>query len=70
MNENDKVPVEIPGRIINKIKKKIENSEFKTIEEYVIFVLRNSLIDDSAKSTLNPDEEEQVKETLKKLGYL
>ena len=70
MNENDKVPIGIPSRIIDKIKEKIKNSEFETIEEYVIFVLRNSLIDDSAKSTLNSDEEKQVKETLKKLGYL
>lgn len=70
MNENDKVLIEIPSRIIDKIKEKIKNSEFKTIEEYIIFVLRNSLIDAGVKSTLDPDEEKQVKETLKKLGYL
>ena len=44
--------------------------EFKTIEEYVEFVLTELLREDEPEQAYTPEEEEEIKERLRRLGYI
>jgi len=67
-----KTKVEIPKEIANKIKKRIEGTGFKTIDEYVGYVLSEVLseIDEDESEGFSAEDEEKVKERLRALGYL
>ena len=65
--------IEIKDEIYEEIKKRVEESEeFKSVEEYVNFVLEEILKDEEeeAEMVYSEEEEEQVKERLRSLGYL
>jgi hypothetical protein len=66
----DKVPIYISKKLYNEIKKRVEESQdaFKSIEEYVEFVL-NEVVKEEELS-YSPEEEEEIKRRLKSLGYL
>jgi len=44
--------------------------EFKTIEEYIEFVLTEILKEDEPEQAYTPEEEEEIKERLRRLGYI
>ena len=60
--------VSIPKPLNDKIKKFIKNTGFASTSSFVIFVLREILVEKNQK----PSElgEEKIKEHLKALGYL
>jgi Arc/MetJ-type ribon-helix-helix transcriptional regulator len=60
--------IEIKNEIYEKIKKRIEKSEFSSVEEYVNFVLEEVIKENEGEIT--EEEEEQIKERLRSLGYL
>lgn len=60
--------IEIKNEIYEKIKKRIEKSEFSSVEEYVNFVLEEVVKENEGEIT--EEEEEQIKERLRSLGYL
>ncbi len=63
------VEVKIPKKLYEKIKKEIENTgEFKSVEEFVVFVLESAL--EETEEVYSEEEEEKVKERLRALGYL
>jgi len=63
------VEVKIPKKLYEKIKKEIEASgEFKSVEEFVVFVLESAL--EETEEVYSEEEEEKVKERLRALGYL
>ncbi|HEC67286.1 MAG TPA: CopG family transcriptional regulator [Candidatus Desulfofervidus auxilii] len=62
--------LELPNDLYKKIEERIKGTEFKSVEEYVIFVLEEVLKDEEESESLSPEEEAQVKERLKGLGYL
>ncbi len=66
------VEIKIPKRIYDEIKKRVEESnEFKSVEEYVTFVLEEILKEeDEEEYELSEEEEERIKERLRGLGYL
>ena len=68
----EKVAIEIPRRLYEQIKKQVEESggEFKSVEEYVVFVLEEVLREEEAESVFTPEEEEEIKRRLRALGYL
>ena len=68
----EKVAIEIPRRLYERIKKQVEESggEFKSVEEYVVFVLEEVLREEEAESVFTPEEEEEIKRRLRALGYL
>ena len=72
MEEKDCTNIPIPNVMVNKVREHIKNTEFKSVSEYITFVLQEVLQDsnDANASGLTPEEEEKVKETLKRLGYL
>ncbi|MFA5356546.1 MAG: CopG family transcriptional regulator [Candidatus Omnitrophota bacterium] len=68
--ENDIINVALPKLIIEKINNHIRNTEFNSAADYITFVLKEVLGEDNKENELTLEEEEQVKLTLKKLGYL
>lgn len=69
-----KVSIQIPADLYEEVKRRVELSqgEFKSVEEYVEFVLREIVKEESEEPTqaYTPEEEEKVKERLRALGYL
>jgi len=70
IEDSDIIKVPLPRAIVDKIKERIKNTEFNTVSEYIVFVLKEVLEDKGQRPALTEEEEEQVKLTLKKLGYL
>lgn len=59
--------VSIPKPLDDKIKKIIKNTGFNSTSSFVIFVLRELIIEQKEKSDILNQEE--IKERLRKLGY-
>ena len=71
----DKVSIEISKKIYEEIERRIDGEEFKSVEEFVNFVLEEVLKEEDEEietqgDALSEEEEEKVKERLKALGYL
>lgn len=63
--------VSIPDDLYEKIKAKLDEYGFKTVDEYVVFVLRNLLEEgEEEKPVFSEEEEEMIKKRLRDLGYL
>ena len=61
----------LPSELYEGIAERIKETEFKSVDEFVVFVLEEVLKEeDNEEQALTPEEEEQVKERLKGLGYL
>jgi len=67
----DYVTVNIPRKLYEKIRKRVKESqgEFKDTQEYIEFVL-NEIVKEDEEAVYAPEEEEEIKKRLKKLGYL
>ncbi len=67
----ERVPVYIPKKLYEEVKKKVEESggEFKSVEEFVEFVL-TELLKEEEEEVYTPEEEEEIKKRLRALGYL
>ena len=67
----EKVSVEIPKELYDRIKKEyVDNGEFKNVDEFVKFVLKEVLSEEEPESVYTPEEEEEIKKRLRSLGYL
>lgn len=64
--------VNIPDELYEKIEKSLGEFGFKTVDEYVEFVLREVLESDSSQEeqVFSKEEEEMIKKRLRDLGYL
>jgi Arc/MetJ-type ribon-helix-helix transcriptional regulator len=64
--------IEVPESLFSRIEGKIKGSNFKSVSEYVSFVLREKLVseEESSKSHFTQEEEEKIKARLRALGYL
>ena len=66
--------VEIKKEIEKALQKRVESTdEFKSVEEYVNYVLKQvveKLEGEQEESTYSEEDEKKVKERLKALGYL
>jgi hypothetical protein len=67
--QEDKVPVYISRRLYEEVKRRVDESggEFKSVEEFVEYVLTELLKEETPYTS---EEEEEVKKRLKALGYL
>jgi Arc/MetJ-type ribon-helix-helix transcriptional regulator len=75
MNENRFTSVSIPTPLFDKIKERIEGTDFASVSSYVVYVLREVLATTADEAqpepeALSKEDEERVKERLKALGYL
>jgi Arc/MetJ-type ribon-helix-helix transcriptional regulator len=68
----EKVAVYISKSLYNEVESKSRESggEFTSVEECVEFVLRAFLKKEGEKETYTRDDEEKIKQRLKRLGYL
>ena len=65
----DKKAVFIPADLYGEVEKRVETSDFGSVDEYVQFVLEEVVKEEEAES-LSPEDEEEVKKRLRALGYL
>ncbi len=63
--------IKVPKEIIRKIEVRIKDTEFKSVEEYVTFVLEEVIRDEEEpEEVFSEEDEKKVKERLRALGYL
>ncbi len=69
--KEDTYQLEIPMDLYNKLKKRVEDVGFGSVEEYVLFVL-NEVVEDAGEEEpeLSEEDEKKIKERLRSLGYL
>jgi Arc/MetJ-type ribon-helix-helix transcriptional regulator len=71
MVQDNKVTLKIPRPIYDRLKKVIEGSGFGSVNEFVVYVLRDLIssgLDESAD--LTKKEVDAIRQRLKNLGYL
>lgn len=69
----NKVQIPVSKELYEKIQRRVNmfKDEFKSVEEYVNFVLTEVVKDDEEhQSTYTKEEEEEIKNRLKSLGYI
>ncbi len=71
--ENDRVTLKIPRPLYDKLKTVIEGSGFRSVNEFVVYVLRDLISlrheEKEKEADLSKDEIELIKQRLKNLGY-
>ena len=68
---SDKVTLKIPRPLYNKLKKIIEDTGFGSVNEFVVYVLRDlAALKKTDKDSLSAEEVKLIKKRLEKLGYL
>jgi hypothetical protein len=67
MASEDKVSIQIPKSLYDKIKEKIQGTSFSSVDGYVTMKLENEFPTDPVYTK---EEEELIKERLRKLGYI
>lgn len=65
--DKDKTIVSIPKKLSEKIKNTTKKSDFSSISEYITFILRLILYEETKKEKIN---ESKIKQKLKTLGYI
>lgn len=67
-----RVAIYVPKDLYDEIFRRVRESsgEFKSVEEYVEFVLREVVKEEHEEYTFTPGEEEEIKKRLKSLGYI
>jgi len=65
--KSEVVSVNIPKQIYLKIKEKISGSKYSSVDEYIIAKLEEGI---SPEAAYTKEEEELIKERLRRLGYL
>jgi len=63
----DKVSICIPRSLYNKIREKIAGTSFSSVEEYVTRKLENEF---PSEVVYSKEEEEMIRERLRRLGYI
>jgi metal-responsive CopG/Arc/MetJ family transcriptional regulator len=68
----DKVTLKIPRPLYNRIKQVIEPSGFSSVNEFVVYILRDlvSQISSAERGELTTGEVEAIRKRLKNIGYL
>jgi len=66
----DTEPVLLPSWILREVRERLPQTQFKTVSEYVTFVLTQVLKEDEEEHPLTTEDEEKIKGRLKALGYL
>ena len=67
----EKVSIEIRKDLYDRVKEEVERSEgeFKSVEEYIEFVLEE-LLSEEEEEVYTEEEEEEIKRRLRALGYI
>jgi len=70
--DEKKVAVYLSKGLYDEVKKRVtkKGTEFKSVEGYVEFVLREVLKEEGGAETYTREDEELIKKRLRRLGYL
>ena len=70
--KDPKVTIKIPRPLYNKLKTLIEDSGFSSVNDFIVYILRDiaSLTAIDADGQLREEEIDSIKERLRNLGYL
>ncbi|MFQ5822014.1 MAG: CopG family transcriptional regulator [Candidatus Heimdallarchaeota archaeon] len=60
----------IPTPLFKEIEERIKGTDFATVSNYVAYMLREIIAEQPSKELFTREDEERVKERLKRLGYL
>ena len=66
----DRVTLKIPRPLYEKLKSVIEGSGFSSVNEFVVYILRDLVSVSRDKKELSAEEIEAIRQRLKNLGYL
>lgn len=67
MGNDSGVPVKIPKELYEKIKGKISGTSFASVEAYIVSKLENEF---PAEPVYTKEEEDLIRERLRRLGYI
>jgi len=65
-----KVCIDLKDEVYEKAKKIAEENGFGSLEEYIVFLVEESLAFGEGDEVFSAEDEEKVKERLKDLGYM
>ena len=69
-----KITISIPDNLKQKLEEKIKETDFKSIEDYILYLLKqmvsNDVADSKEKVTYSDEDEAALKKKLKEMGYL
>lgn len=69
----DNTKISIPRHLVEKIKERIEGTNFDSVSSYVAYVLGQVLSitsEEKQKESFTDKDEEKIKEKLRSLGYM
>ncbi|MEE8374223.1 MAG: CopG family transcriptional regulator [Dehalococcoidia bacterium] len=71
MSTEENKAVYLSANLYGRVEERLSNAGFGSVDEYVIFVLEEVLKDDEEDTVaFTKEEEEEVKQRLRALGYL
>ena len=71
--DGDRAPVELPERVLSRVERRVERTDFGSASAYVTFVLEEVLASVETGDDLDDAEtvdEDEVRDRLRSLGYL
>ena len=70
MSPSEYTTVSIPKVLYDKVQKRIEGTGFTSVSRFVVFILRELMIEaPKDESPFTPEDKKQLLEKLEKLGY-
>ena len=70
----DSTQISIPKPLAEKLKKRMEGTDFESLSEYISYILRQVIskveAEEKERKVFSKEEEEKVKERLRNLGYI
>ena len=69
-SDGDHAAVEVPKRVLSRIERRVEHTDFDSTSAYVTFVLEEVLASVEADDLNNAVDEDEVRDRLRSLGYL
>ncbi|MHB8132095.1 MAG: hypothetical protein ACYDEX_24295 [Mobilitalea sp.] len=59
----------IPLNLYSELEDRIKQTEFTSVQAYILFIL-NEILSDDNETTFSQEEEEEIKNKLRDLGYM
>ena len=66
----DDFAIELPKSLVDRISSRVPGSGFKSVSEYVGFVLEQAVSKYEEKTTITAEDQEKIEQRLRDLGYL
>lgn len=68
--KKEKVTLELPEEIMKEVKRRIEDTEFQSSEEYLSYIIHEVLKGSYSRAGKSSKEEKRIKKKLRSLGYM